>query len=198
MADVNTRIEQFRKMAEDDPANELGHFSLGRAYLDAGIHDGAIASFERVIELNPNMSRAYQLQAEALLQKGQKDLAIERLTRGAQVAHERGDVMPKNEMVRRLQELGAPVPELKQAELERPIGEGEVLCVRCNRIGPRLPRPPFRNAQGQEIQEKVCQPCFREWIGMGTKVINEMRLSLNDPQAQKIYDQYMLEFLNLR
>ena len=56
---------------------------------------------------------------------------------------------------------------------------------------------PFRNAQGQMIQEKICADCWREWIGMGTKVINELRLPLNDPQAQKIYDQHMLEFLNL-
>ena len=31
MADQAARIEQFRKMAEADPDNELGHFSLGRA-----------------------------------------------------------------------------------------------------------------------------------------------------------------------
>jgi Fe-S cluster biosynthesis and repair protein YggX len=32
---------------------------------------------------------------------------------------------------------------------------------------------------------------------MGTKVINELRLPLSDPQAQKIFDQHMREFLNL-
>ena len=32
---------------------------------------------------------------------------------------------------------------------------------------------------------------------MGTKVINELRLPLNDPQAQKIYDQHMMDFLTL-
>lgn len=51
---------------------------------------------------------------------------------------------------------------------------------------------------GQEIFEKVCADCWREWVPMGTKVINELRLPLTDPQAQKTYDQYMLEFLNLR
>src|SRR5947208_2767228 len=30
MAENNERIEQFRKMAEADPTNEIGHFSLGR------------------------------------------------------------------------------------------------------------------------------------------------------------------------
>ena len=106
--------------------------------------------------------------------------------------------MARNDMIKMLQELGAPVPELKKAELDRPVGQGEVLCNRCGRISPRLPEPPFSNALGKEIQEKTCAPCWREWIGMGTKVINEMRLPLSDPQAQKIFDQHMIEFLNLR
>lgn len=198
MADLNTRIEQFKKMASDDPNNELGHFSLGRAYLDAGMNDGAIAAFQRVLEINANMSRAYQLLAMALLRQGQKDLAIDQLTKGVQVAHARGDMMPKNEMIRTLQELGAPIPEVRKAEPDRPVGAEEVFCARCGRIAPKLKEPPFRNDQGRLIQSKICQPCWREWIAMGTKVINELRLPLADPQAQKIFDQHMMEFLNLK
>jgi len=48
------------------------------------------------------------------------------------------------------------------------------------------------------IYEKICNDCWREWIAMGTKVINEMRLPLSDPQAQKVFDQHMMEFLNLQ
>jgi len=199
MPDINTRIEQFRKMAHDDPENELGHFSLGRAYLDAGMHDGAIAAFERVLQINPNMSKAYQLSATALLARGQRELAVEKLTRGVQVAQQRGDMMPRDEMVKMLRDLGAPVPQLGGAgQQSQQAGEGQVLCSRCGRIGSKLAEPPFRNAQGKEIQEKVCQSCWREWIAMGTKVINELRLPLSDPQAQKVFDQHMYEFLNLR
>src|SRR5215212_5230549 len=103
-----SRLEQFRKMANDDPNNELGHFSLGRALLDAGMSDEAVASFARTIELNPNISKAYQLMAQAQLQGGRKDEAIKTLTKGAQVANDRGDLMPRNEMSRMLKELGAP------------------------------------------------------------------------------------------
>jgi Fe-S cluster biosynthesis and repair protein YggX len=198
MADIHTRIEQFKKMASDDPNNELGHFSLGRAYLEAGIYDNAASSFERVIEINPNMSRAYQLLASALLRRNEKDKAVHHLTEGVKIAHERGDMMARNDMVKMLQDAGAAVPELKKAELDKPVGEGEVLCNRCGRVGPRLPEPPFSNDLGREIQQKTCAACWREWIGMGTKVINEMRLPLSDPQAQKIFDQHMIEFLNLR
>jgi Fe-S cluster biosynthesis and repair protein YggX len=198
MADSASRIEQFKKMATDDPNNELGHFSLGRAYLDAGNATEAATSLQRCLAINPKLSKAYQLLATALLKLGQRDQAIEQLTAGVKMAHERGDVMPKNDMMRQLKEMGAPVPELKSAEVEKPVGEGQVVCQRCGKVGRKLPSAPFSNAQGQEIFAKICADCWREWIGMGTKVINELRLPLNDPKAQKIFDQHMMEFLNLR
>jgi Fe-S cluster biosynthesis and repair protein YggX len=198
MADSASRIEQFKKMANDDPNNELGHFSLGRAYLDSGKFSEAAASLQRCLAINPKLSKAYQLLAAALLKLDQKDQAIAQLTAGATIAHERGDVMPKNDMLRQLGELGAPVPDLKSAEVEKPVGEGQVLCQRCGKVAPKMPSAPFSNAQGQEIFAKICAACWREWIGMGTKVINELRLPLNDPKAQKLFEQHMMEFLNLR
>lgn len=198
MADVSARIEHFKKMAADDPNNELGHFALGRAYFDAGMYDEAITALEKAISLNPGLSRAYQQVGAALVRCGKTDAAIARLTQGVAIAHERGDMMPKGEMIALLKELGAPVPEVARKEPERPVGSGEVFCSRCGKVGPKLARPPFRNAQGEEIQQKVCEPCWREWIAMGTKVINELRLPLNEPEAQRIFDQHMYEFLNLR
>ncbi|HEY8665437.1 MAG TPA: Fe(2+)-trafficking protein [Tepidisphaeraceae bacterium] len=194
----SARIEQFRKMAEADPNNELGHFSLGRAYLDGGMFHEAVASLQRVIALNPKLSKAYQLLATALLKVNQKDAAIAQLTQGVKIAAERGDMMPKNDMVAMLKELGAPIPETAAAVQDKPLSGNEVLCSRCGRVGPKLPAPPFSNAQGKVIFEKVCADCWREWIGMGTKVINELRLPLHDPQAQKLFDQHMMEFLNLK
>ncbi len=198
MSEIAARIEQFRKMAQADPDNELGHFSLGRALLDAGNAAEAAKSFQRVIALNPNIAKVYQLLAQAQLQLGQRDLAIETLKTGARTAHNRGDLMPKNEILKMLQEMGIEMPDLAAAKSAQPVGEGEVLCVRCGQVKPKLPAPPFSNKQGQEIYAKVCAACWREWIAMGTKVINELRLPLNDPQAQKVFDQHMIEFLNLR
>jgi Fe-S cluster biosynthesis and repair protein YggX len=197
MPETNPRIEQFRKMAEADPNNELGHFSLGRACLDAGDYGQAIQSFQRALELNPNIAKIYQLLAAALLKQDQKPEAIERLTKGVEVATARGDLMPKKEMIQMLKDLGAPVPASAEAVTEQPVGEGQVLCKRCGRVARKQASQPFSNAQGKEIYEKICADCWREWIGMGTKVINELRLPLADPQAQKIFDQHMREFLNL-
>ena len=72
-----------------------------------------------------------------------------------------------------------------------------MLCKRCGKVQPRLPGPPMRNAFGQEVYENICPDCWREAIGQGTKVINELRLPMNDPQASKVWDQHIREFLNL-
>lgn len=196
------RIEQFRKMANDDPNNELGHFSLGRALLDAGRFQEAAQSFQRVLALNSNIGKAYQLLAEAQLKLNTRDLAIETLRTGVRTAHARGDFMPKNEMLKMLEGLGvAPPPEISGGGPSSAgpvsVSEGQVLCKRCGRVMPKMASPPFRNKQGELIQNSTCADCWREWIGMGTKVINELRLPLNDPQAQKLFDQHMFEFLNL-
>jgi Fe-S cluster biosynthesis and repair protein YggX len=199
MADADSRIEQFKKMANDDPSNELGHFSLGRAYLESGRHGDAIPSFERVIQINPNQSKAYQYLGQSLLAASRRDDAIRTLTQGLQVAHTRGDLMPRNEMRQMLQDLGAPVPELTEAA--RPAvaaGEGEVLCRRCGKVKPRLPKQPFKGDFGKQIYESICNDCWQEAIRMGTKVINELRLPLNDPAAHKVWDQHIREFLNLQ
>lgn len=197
MTQVNARIEQFRKMAEADPDNELGHFSLGKAYLDAGMTAPAIQSLQRVVEMNPNIAKVYQLLASALLKENRKPEAIERLTKGVEIATARGDMMPKNEMVKMLTELGAPIPASAASAPAQSVGEGQVLCSRCGRVGRKLPGPVFSNDLGRQIEQKICADCWREWIHMGTKVINELRLPLADPQAQKIFDQHMREFLNL-
>ncbi len=42
------RIAQFEKMAREDPDNELGHFSLGKAYLDSGRAGDAVEPLKRV------------------------------------------------------------------------------------------------------------------------------------------------------
>ncbi len=198
MADVNARIEQFKKMAEADPDNELGHFSLGRAYLDAGMEADAIVCFTRALEINKNLSKVYQLLAQAELKLGNREQAVDALTRGVQVADARGDLMVKNAMIDALREQGAPIPELKSQQVVAQVGEGEIKCTRCGQIRPALTKPPFNHPMGKFIFERICSPCWREWIGMGTKVINELRLPMSDPQAQKMFDQHMLDFLGLQ
>jgi Fe-S cluster biosynthesis and repair protein YggX len=52
-------------------------------------------------------------------------------------------------------------------------------------------------ALGSQVLERICEPCWREWIAMSIKVINEYRLNLASEQGSQIYDAHMKEFLGL-
>src|SRR4051794_10895566 len=107
---LEERIAQFRKMAADDPENELGHFRLGQLFMEAGKHEDAVASFRRTLELSPQFSRVFQLLGQTLIQLGRNDDAAKVLTEGYGVADERGDNIPRDEMAKLLQQLNQPVP----------------------------------------------------------------------------------------
>lgn len=200
---IEKKIQQFKQMAEADPQNELGHFSLGKAYVEAGQHADAIAPFTRALQLNPTLSKVYHLLGEAYEKTGQRGKAIEILTRGVTVADEQGDRMPRDSMAALLRELGAPVPMFKQSSpAASGVGAAGVSasgfsCSRCGRPHGQLEKPPFKGPLGERIHKNVCASCWREWIPMGTKVINELGLALTSPAAQETYDQYMIEFLQL-
>lgn len=198
MSEIDERIARFQKMTEADPANELGHFSLGRALLEAGRAAEAAVSFRRVLELNPGMSKAYQHLAESLVESGQRSDAVETLHRGLQQARARGDMMPARAMEALLQELGEPLPagEDRQAVASESASSGGFRCRRCG-AGEEMAHPPMRGPLGEEIRNAICGACWREWIGMGTKLINELRLDLREPSAQDVYDRHMKDFLGL-
>ena len=159
MLDHHERIARFRAMTEADPENEMGHFSLARAYMDAGQTEAAIPASCRVIEINPNFSKAWALLGKGQLELKAKDAAIITLTKGYKIAHERGELMPRNEMAALLKELGAPVPELKSAELTpEAIAAGNLLCRRCGRIAPKMAERPFSGDLGEQIHASVCAP----------------------------------------
>ena len=199
MSDAAQRIEQFRKLTADNPADPLGFFSLGRAQLESGAADDAVLSLQRALALDAKLSRAYQLLARAQLALGRRDEALKTLHAGVTVAQQRGDQMPKNEMLAMFVDLGETPPDLSpQASGSTVVGEGQVLDARTNRAGSRLPRQPFKGPLGKLVYENVSAESWKEWIAHGTKVINELRLPMHDPAAGKVYDQHLIDFLNLR
>ncbi len=77
-----------------------------------------------------------------------------------------------------------------------------VHCIKCNEEKPALTNPPFRAGTkladlGTEIQQKICAPCYRDWINMSVKLVNEMRLDTTDPRGQQLWLTQMKLFLNL-
>jgi Fe-S cluster biosynthesis and repair protein YggX len=201
MSQLQDRISQFRKMANDDPENELGHYRLGQLLQEAGQDADAVASFQRTLELSPQFSKVYQLLAASLLKLGQRDDAIKTLKHGFETADERGDNMPRDEMSRMLVELGEPAPVSKKATQGTESGGG----FHCQRPGcwagsraRKLDKPPMKDAVGQRIFETVCADCWNEWLrNYSIKVINELRLDLSTERGQEEYDRYMREFLGI-
>jgi Fe-S cluster biosynthesis and repair protein YggX len=196
---LEERIVQFRKMASDDPENELGHFRLGQLLMEAGRHDEAVKSFQRTLELSPQFSKVYQLLGSCRIHLGQRDEAAKVLKEGFAVADERGDNIPRDEMAKLLTQLGEPVPAAKAIT---PGGGGSDTGFRCHRPGctagrhaHQLPAPPMKDELGQRIYSSICADCWNEWFrNMSVKVINEMRLDLSLERGQEVYDNMMREF----
>jgi tetratricopeptide (TPR) repeat protein len=204
MSQLQERITQFRKMANDDPENELGHYRLGQLLQEDKQYSEAIRSFRRTLELSPQFSKVYQLLAQCLLSDGQHEEAITTLKKGFEVADERGDNMPRDEMARMLVELGQPAPESNRAKatfIATGSGPGfhcqRPMCVAGSRAR-QLNAPPMNDDMGQRIYASICADCWQDWMrNYSIKVINELRLDLSTERGQAEYDRYMKEFLGL-
>lgn len=191
------RIAQFEKMASADPTNEMAHFSLGNALLQAGRHAEAARSLQRVIELSPGMSKAYQLCGQAQIGAGWVDQAVVTLERGFMLAAERGDRMVEQAIAKALESIGREPPRIERAARPVAAGDGSFICRRTGQPGTRLPGAPFKGPVGAWIGENISAETWRNWIGQGTKVINEMRLDFSRDKDQETYDQHMREYLGI-
>src|SRR5579859_7331797 len=130
MSQLQDRIAQFRKMAQEDPDNELGHYRLGQLLMEAGQHEEAVQSFRRTLELSPQFSKVYQLLGTSLIKLGRKDEAIKVLHEGFAVADERGDNVPRDEISRLLVSLGEAAPTPAERPVIRRATAGGFHCQR--------------------------------------------------------------------
>jgi tetratricopeptide (TPR) repeat protein len=196
MSSLHDRIAQFRKMATDDPENELGHFRLGQLLMEDNQFAEAANSFQKARELSPQFSKVYQLLGECYTKLGEKDRAIEVLTTGFTVADGRGVKMPRDAMGKMLADLGAPVP---QPELT-PVEVGPDTGFRCQRPGcpagrgaRQLSAPPILGGElADRIYQNICAACWDSWVkDYSIKVINELRLDVSSEFGAAEYDKYM-------
>ncbi len=194
--DTNDRIAQWEKMTQEAP-DGMAWFSLGNAYKEADRLEDAAAALHKAVEMDPGLSRAYQVLGQALIALDKADEAGEILARGYSVAAERGDVMPQKAMGSLLEKLGKPVPQTQTATSQVELGGDQIIDRRTGRPGTRLPDPPMRGPLGKFIFDHYSQETWREWIGMGTKVINELRLDFSNAEHQKVYEQHMMEWLGV-
>lgn len=177
----------------------MGWLSLGTAYRDADRLTDAVEALRKAIELDEGLSRAYQLLGHVLIQLERNDEAAEVLTGGYTVAAKHGDVMPQKAMGSLLEKIDRPVPQVKStAAVQTTLDDADSLIDRrSGQPGRRLPDPPMRDPLGKFIYDHFSQDTWSEWIGMGTKVINELRLDFSNAEHQKVYDDQMMEWLGI-
>jgi len=99
------KIERFKKVIELDPADVLGYFSLGNAYLDAYKKDLARQTFEKAMQVDPEHSSSYYGLGQAWEALGNKEKATETYKQGITVADKKGDMMTQRKMEARLRTL---------------------------------------------------------------------------------------------
>lgn len=199
MSTIDDRILQWEQMCREAP-DDMAYFSLGNAYKEADRLDDAADAYAKAIEYNDTMSRAYHMRGQALMKLDRKDEAGDVLTKGYTVAASRGDVMPQKSIAALLEKLGLPVPETEDFNEKKKQVEQSgdmVLDKRTGQPQAKLPDPPMRGPIGQYIYNNFGQDTWREWIAMGTKVINELRLDFSNPEHQETYEQHMLEWLGV-
>ena len=111
-------------------------------------------------------------------------------------------MMPQRAIEAMLTALKLPLPQAESADEQRAkiaaeSGGQMVLDKRAGVPQPRLESPPMRGPLGQYIHEHFGQITWTQWIGQGTKVINELRLDFSNPEHQDVYEQHMLEWLGI-
>ena len=70
-----------------------------------------------------------------------------------------------------------------------------VFCKKFQRELEGLTAPPYPGPRGQEIFEHVSKQAWQEWQAHQTRLINEKRLNLLDPQTRKFLQDEMHKFL---
>lgn len=58
----------------------------------------------------------------------------------------------------------------------------KIFCVKLQREGEKLDRPPFANDLGQRIFDHVSKEGWQAWLGHSTMLINEFRMEIDQPR----------------
>jgi Fe-S cluster biosynthesis and repair protein YggX len=66
-----------------------------------------------------------------------------------------------------------------------------VKCVKLGREAEGLEKPPFPGKLGERIYESVSKEGWELWTQQMTMIVNEYRLSMANPEAQKMLMQQM-------
>ena len=70
-----------------------------------------------------------------------------------------------------------------------------VYCQKLHKEAEGLTNPPYPGELGQRIYQHISKEAWQQWQKRQTMIINEYRLNLSDPQARKVLEEEMEQFL---
>jgi predicted Zn-dependent protease len=94
---MQDRIEVFRQMLESDPSNTMVMFGLAKEYEKVGDHQKVIDLIENYLTNADDEGNAYGVLANAYLQSGNREKAIETYQKGIDVSMAHGHPSMANE-----------------------------------------------------------------------------------------------------
>lgn len=100
------REQQFLEMVKEFPDSPMGHFSLGRYYLDAGRYAEGAARLEEAIRLDPDYAAALVALADAYAGTGEVERAKQTYERARATPHGQRDASLGEDLDRRIADLG--------------------------------------------------------------------------------------------
>ena len=68
-------------------------------------------------------------------------------------------------------------------------------CKFFNEELPQLKEAPYPGELGEKIHQEISQKAWDLWLGEQTKLINEYRLNVIDPESIQIIENHMYSFL---
>ena len=83
---VDTRFSQFYQQLQSDPTNANTHLALGKAYLDKGLYEMAIISFERALQFSPQLAAAHYGLSKTYRKKKNKNWEVLELEKAVATA----------------------------------------------------------------------------------------------------------------
>jgi tetratricopeptide (TPR) repeat protein len=100
--DPNARLERLKVLVEKNPQDVFAWYGLAMEHKNRQQHQEAILAFEELLTRDPGYTAAYLHYGTALRQAGEEEKAQEVLSKGVQVAEEKGEQHARDELLEAL------------------------------------------------------------------------------------------------
>ena len=103
--EAKRRLSMFEQVLEIDADDLVANFGMGKALLESGKAEDAVKYLKKCLDVKKDYTVAYLQLGLALMKSNNSAQAKEVFKSGIECAIRNGDLMPKNEMERHLEEL---------------------------------------------------------------------------------------------